>query len=130
MQQKNTPRRGGREAKPRPRITTRRTAPRRTERRPERNPKQATAERYANMFADLIGDESAPPVLRGLAEVVCDTLDCFSAEEIEGTDDCDFQLQDPITPEAVREKVPAMILKLWNWTPAHYQAHELSAPDN
>lgn len=82
------------------------------------------------MIADLIGDESAPPVLRGLASVACQTLDCFSAPESEDHDDLDFVFVGgvEITPETAREHLPAMILKLWNWKPAHYAAHELRAP--
>lgn len=92
--------------------------------------KRAAATRYANALADLLGDKSAPPVLLDLAQVVCDTLDGFSAPAIEGTDgdDLDFQFADKATPEDVREKLPAMILKLWNWRAAHFQIHDLDAP--
>lgn len=92
--------------------------------------KSAEAERYTNMLADLIGDESAPPVLRDLARIACGTLDTFAADRIPGSDSnfLDFQLDDDPTPADVRARVPAMIVKLWNWRAADFQPHDLTAP--
>ncbi len=93
-----------------------------------KKPRRAEAERYAEMLANMVAADSAP-IMRTLAEMVCQTLDTFAAESIPGADDYSFKLiNTKITPAVVRRKVPAMIVKLWDWE-AETWPHTLNAPD-
>lgn len=87
-----------------------------------------SATRYANIITDLLNDPDAPPVLRGLMEVVCNTLDTFTAKRL-NADDYDFKFVHGINPATVRRELPAMLAKIWDWETAHTMPHELRAPE-
>lgn len=89
------------------------------------DPDKVTAER----LAALLEAPETPPVLRGLIQQACMSIDTEAAEET-GPDTFDFKFGFPttITPAQIRRHLPARLRKVADFQPAYFEYIELAAP--